>query len=150
MFNVTRWNPLEELTNLHSEMDSVFGSSWRKHPAGSPCSWVPATEIAQGKEGWTLRIALPGINPEYVQVEVDQNLLTISGERTLKEENPEQHMSEISYGQFERAFRLPDNIAAEKVNANFENGMLELRLPINDAAKPRRIEIGKTSSAKAA
>ena len=95
-------------------------------------------------------MALPGIDPKDVHVDLHQNVLTITGERTLNEEKSEQHVSEIGYGRFERSFTLPDNVASEKVNAHFENGMLELTLPVSEAAKPRRIEIGETSSKKVA
>ena len=141
MLSLTRWNPFEELTSLHREMDQVFGRSWGEYPAGRGWSWVPPTEVTSDKEGWKVRIALPGIDPKDVHVDLAGNLLTIKGERTVKEEDAEKHMSEIGYGSFERSFTLPENVAIEKVHAAFDNGMLELTLPVAAAAKPRRIEI---------
>ena len=142
MLNLTRWNPFEELTSLHREMDRVFGPSWGEYPKGERWSWVPATEVTSGKDGWTVRMALSGIDPQDVHVDLNGNVLTIKGERTLKKEEGEEQMSEIGYGHFERSFTVSENVDAEKVSATFEHGMLELRLPVAETAKPRRIEIG--------
>ena len=69
-------------------------------------------------------------------------MLTITGERSLqREEQTEQHLSEFGYGRFERSFTLPDHVDADRVGAKFEHGMLEITLPMAEAAKPRRIEI---------
>ena len=150
MLRMTRWNPFEELTSLHSEMERVLGRSWGDYPAWKQWSWTPATDISSGKKGWTVRMALPGVDLKDVHVDLYHNVLTVIGERTLNEKKTEPHVSEIAYGRFERSFTLPENVAAEKVNANFENGMLELTLPVSEAAKPRRIEIGNTVPRKAA
>ena len=141
MLSVTRWNPFEELTSLHREMDRVFGWSWAEYPSDRGWCWVPATEVTSGKEGWKVRMALPGIDPKHVHVDLTGNLLTIKGERTVKEESVERHMSEIGYGSFERRFTLPDNVDVDKVHATSDKGMLELTLPVAEATKPRRIEI---------
>ena len=150
MLSVIRGNLFEELTSLHREVDHIFGQSWGEYPAARQGSWVPATEVTSGTESWTVRMALPGVDPKAVHVDLHHDVLTITGERTLKEETTEQHVSEIGYGRFERNFTLPENVATEKVNANFENGMLELTLPVSEAAKPRRIEIGTGGSRMAA
>ncbi len=146
MLRMTRSNPFEELTNLHSEMDRVFGGPWGLFPAGKERSWEPDAEISSGNEGWTVRMALPGIDSKDVHVDLQNRVLTITGERALNGKKIEPHLSEIAYGRFERSFTLPENVAQEKVNANFEKGMLELTLPVSEGAKPRRIEIGNATS----
>ena len=150
MLSVTRWNPFEELTSMHREMDRVFGRSWGEYAARKGRSWVPAAEVTSETGGWKVRMALPGIDPADVHVDLNHNVLTITGERTVKTEESEQQISEIGYGRFERSFTLPEHVATEKVSANFDNGMLELTLPVSEAAKPRRIEIGKTAPRKVA
>ena len=152
MLSLSRWNPFEELTNLHREMDRVFGRSWDEVPAGRSWSWVPASEVASDEQGWKVQMALPGIDPKDVHVDLNNNVLTVTGERTMKGEKAEQHLSEIGYGRFERSFTLPENVDLTNVGAHFENGMLELTLPVTEAAKPRRIEItgGKTIPKKVA
>ena len=148
MLSMTRWNPFEELGTLHREMDRVFGRYVGEEPAAGP-GWTPATEVRTGDDGWRVRMALPGIDPSQVHVDLQGGSLTISGERTRTEENGPGYASEIRYGRFERAFTLPAKIDAEKVSAHYENGMLELTLPLAEAAKPRRIEIGTTAPAVA-
>ena len=150
MLNMTRWNPFEELTILHREMDRVLGRSWGEYPARKGWSWVPATEVTSEKGGWKVRMALPGIDPTDVHVDLSHNVLTITGERTVKAEQTEQQISEIGYGRFARSFTLPEHVATEKVSAYFDNGMLELTLPASESAKPRSIDIGKTAPTKVA
>ena len=107
MLNLTRWNPLEELTSLHREMDRVFGRSCGEYPARKGWSWVPATEITSGKGEWKVRMALPGIDPTDVHVDLNYNVLTITGERTVKTKQTEQQISEIGYGRFAAKLHAP-------------------------------------------
>ena len=142
MLNLTRWNRFEELDTFHR----AFSRRWTAVPAERDWPWVPATEVTSDKEGWTVRMALPGIDPKNVEVDVHDNVLTVAGERSGKDEDMEHHVSEFGYGAFERSFTLPSSVDAEKVDAVFEHGMLELRLPVAEASKPRRIEIGGGAS----
>ena len=146
MLSMTRWNPFEELTGLHREMDRVFGRYVGDERAGTPAAaWIPATEINRGDEGWRVRIALPGIDPKDVSIDLHGNNLTIAGERTRGGSDGEGRTSEFHYGRFERSFTLPANVAAEKVSADYAHGVLELTLPLAETAKPRRIAIGAGS-----
>ena len=149
MLSMTRWHPFEELGTLHREMDRVFGRYiGSDEPTAGP-AWTPATEVRTGDDGWTVRMALPGIEPNQVHVDLHGGSLTISGERTRAETDGDGYASEIRYGRFERAFTLPAKVDAEKVSAHYENGMLELTLPLAETAKPRRIAIGTTAPAGA-
>lgn len=142
MLSLTRWNPFDEITGLHRELDRVFGQSVRGEKGGAGWSWVPATEVTSDKEGWKVRMGLPGIEPKDVHIELNHNVLTVTGERSVREEDTERHLSEIGYGRFERTFTVPENVDSEKVSAEFDNGMLELRLPVAEKARNRRkIEI---------
>ena len=105
-------------------------------------SWAPATEIATVPDGWQVRMALPGIDPGDVKIDLNGDTLTVAGERSKRREDAELNRSEISYGRFERLLTLPSNVDADRVEANFDNGMLDLSLPLAESAKPRRIEIG--------
>ncbi len=142
MLSMTRWNPFEELTSLHREMDRVFGRYVGDERAGTPPAWIPATEIDRGDDGWKVRVALPGIDPKDVHVDLNGNNLTITGERTRTGSDGKGRTSEFHYGRFERAFTLPANVDAEKVAADYVHGVLELTLPLAEAARPRRIAIG--------
>jgi HSP20 family protein len=139
---LTRWSPFDELTDLHREVDRLFGRTRGEGPTQDGRAWMPATEVTSSKEGWQLRIALPGIEPEHVNVNLHGNTLTVKGERSETKQDQELHVSEIRYGRFERTFALPTKVESEKVTATFENGMLELQLPLAETSKPRRIEIG--------
>ena len=147
MLSLTRWNRIEELNSLHRDLDWVFGRSWGEYPTGESRPWVPATEVTSGKDGWTVRIALSGIDPKGIDVHLNGNVLTVKGERMVTKEDGEEHISEIGHGRFERSFRLRDTVDAENVSATFEHGMLELVLPKVDAAKPRRVEISGVQAA---
>ena len=148
MLSLTRWNPFVEMNSLHQELDKALRWSPDRVPGESDRSWVPATEVASDNDGWKLRMALPGIDPKDVSVNLNGDELTITGER--KQEPTDRHVSEFGYGRFERRFTMPVSVAADQVSATFEHGMLELMLPVTEAAKPRRIEIGGATSSKAA
>jgi HSP20 family protein len=137
MLRLTRWDPFEELDNFHR----AFSGRWTAVPAERDLPWVPAMEVTSDKEGWTIRIALPGIDPKNVKVDLHDSVLTVAGERSGEVEDVDHHVSEFGYGAFERSFTLPSSVDSEKVDAVFQHGMLELRLPIVEASKPRRIEI---------
>ena len=147
MMNLTRWNPFEELNSLHRDLDRVFGYTRGdgRTPVGE-ASWAPATEIATVPDGWQVRMALPGIDPGDVKIDLNGDTLTVAGERSGRREDAELSRSEISYGKFERMLTLPTNVDTDRVEANFDNGMLDLSLPLAESAKPRRIEIGGKSA----
>ncbi len=147
MLNMTRWNPFEELNGLHRQMDQVFGRYLGdERPDTRNAAWVPATEIHSSDDGWRLRVALPGIDPQDVHVDLQGDTLTISGVRTRSEENGQGHLSEFHYGRFERTFTLPAKVDADRVAAHYDRGVLELSLPVAEASKPRRIAVGAGSS----
>ena len=108
MLSLTRWSPLAEMNNLHRDLERAFGLSWDHFPAERDRAWVPATEVTSDNGGWKMRMALPGIDPKDVQVDLHRDVLTITGERNLQRaEQTEQHLSEFGYGRFERSFTLP-------------------------------------------
>lgn len=144
MLSLTRWRPFDEMTSFHREVDRAFGRVLGDSPATSEWSWLPATEATSQGDGWTLRMELPGIDPKDVSVEIQGNLLTVSGERSVKDEQADRHLSEIGYGRFERRFTLPEDVASDQVTATFDHGMLELALPAAESTKSRRIEIAGT------
>jgi HSP20 family protein len=142
-----RWNPFEELTTLHREMDRLFGRALGQEPSRGQASitdvtFTPPLEVWAEKDAWRARIALPGVDPKNVEIDVTGNTLTIRGERRTEEKDGQQpYHSEFSYGRFERTITLPENLDADKVSANYRNGLLELQLPLKESAKPRRIQV---------
>jgi HSP20 family protein len=151
MFGTTKWTPFDELTSLHREMDRLFGRTFGESQASTLSTFAPALEVASGKDGWHVRVALPGIDPKNVQIDLAGDTLTIRGERTRTvpaSEKNHTHVTEIAYGRFERTLTLPDAIDQEKVSATYNNGMLELALPLRESVKPRRIEVQSTGEPK--
>jgi len=143
----TAWNPFEELTALHRDMDRVFG---RRFGDTAPYqatrngeTWTPPIEVASGPDAWRVRVSLPGVDAKDVRIDLQGSTLTIAGERhaATQAEGTSLH-SEFTYGPFERTFQLPTNIEGTRVTASFHDGMLELTLPIAESAKARRIEVG--------
>lgn len=139
---LTRWNPFDELTSLHREMDRLFTRAFdpAAPQAQAGAAFTPAIEVTAEKDGWNVRLALPGVDPKDVHIEVAANTLTVRGDRR-REQKADSYLSEITYGRFERTLTLPDSIDAEKVRAAYRNGLLELALPLKESVKPRKIEI---------
>lgn len=141
MLSLTRWNPFQELNNLHRTMNYGWLDRFEDGLADRDLPWVPATEVSADDDGWTVRIALPGVAPKDVQVDLRDTVVTVKGERASKPGAFKQSVSEFGYGTFERSFTLPASADASKVCATFDQGMLELRLPLAEMSKSRRIAI---------
>ena len=141
MLSLTRWNPFQDLNNLHRAMNYSWRDRFEDGVADRDWPWVPATEVSSDDDGWTVRIALPGVAPKDVQVDLRDTVVIVKGERASKPGAFIQSVSEFGYGTFERSFTVPASADASKVRATFDHGMLELRLPLAETSKPRRIAI---------
>ena len=110
-------------------------------------SWLPAVNVEDGEEGLTLTAELPGLAENDVHIDVEHNVLTISGEKSDERESEEEeggrrfHLKERSYGSFRRAFTLPRTVDSEGITAEFENGVLTVHLPKAAEAKSRKIKV---------
>ena len=148
---LVRWDPTRELDTLQGEMNRLFSSFFdAPAPAGSGNGgaagrrWIPPMDLVETQDEFVLKADLPGMNEGDVDVELENNVLTISGER--KAEHEEQHEGyyrlERATGSFARSLSLPEGIDPEAVSASFENGVLTVRIPKPAQAKPRRVKIG--------
>ena len=142
MLNLTRWTPWTELAGLHRDLDSTFGRVFgeARQPSGSLVSFTPAADVSRRGDKWMVSIAVPGISPEKVDINIAGRMLRVRGERPWEGDTP-LVISEIPYGPFERDFTLPDDIDTQHVEATYSRGMLELVLPLKESAKPHRIEV---------
>jgi HSP20 family protein len=106
--------------------------------------WVPAMDLVEADDHFVLKADLPGLGEDDVAIEVQDNVLTISGSREAEHERKEKgwYRLERSYGSFSRSLTLPDGVDADKVEASFDRGVLEVRVPKPEERKPRRISIG--------
>lgn len=140
-----RWDPFDELTVLRNRMDRLLNKiSDEELPAlTTTTTWAPTTDIVENKDALIVRCELPGIEEKDVNVEIENGVLTISGERKFEEKTKEKnfHRVERAYGKFVRSFTLPPNIATETVKATFTDGLLELMLPKKEEAKPKKINL---------
>jgi len=150
MLNMTRWRPWTELAGLHRDLDSIFGRVFGETGSRqSVDAFAPAADVRRDGDRWMLSMALPGISPDKVDIDIVGRTLRVRGERVADgESKAEPILSEISYGRFEREFTLPEDIDAQHAEATYRHGMLELVLPLTEGAKPRRIEVKAAPEAK--
>jgi len=115
----------------------------RRNEALDKNSWLPAVDVRETEEDFVFTAELPGLDKKDVDITIEDKVLTIAGERAFegKEDNPNYHRIERSYGSFSRSFSLPHEVDQEKVSANFKNGLLTVSIPKTEAIKPRKIEI---------
>jgi HSP20 family protein len=112
-------------------------------------TWAPPVDIFENGDNLVLKAELPGVNPDDVEIRVEDNTLYLKGERKFEKEVKEQsyHRVERSYGTFTRTFSLPNSIDADKVSANYKDGVLTLTMPKKEEAKPKTIKINVTKAA---
>lgn len=110
----------------------------------SPADFRPAASVIQGEQGVTLLISLPGLSREEVQLNLDGNMLRVSGTRKnpVNTDDKERISGEISFGDFNRSFRLAENLDGESITATMEHGMLKIRVPFKAQAMPKQISVG--------
>jgi HSP20 family protein len=143
----TRWNPFKELAEFERGLESFFGRvpgiAGNGGEAISEALWAPLTDITEDDKEFVLKCELPDMKREDVKVTVENGTLRITGERKAEKEEKTKkyHRIERSYGSFERAFSLPDGADGTKINADYKNGMLTVRLPKTAEAKPKAIEV---------
>ncbi|MBN1893003.1 Hsp20/alpha crystallin family protein [bacterium] len=143
---IMRWNPFRELLNVQEEMNRVFNSYFSRSgegQSGAPLLWTPSVDICETDDDITVTIEIPGMNKEDVKISLQDNVLTIEGEKRQekKESVKSYHRIERSYGTFQRSFVLPASVKADKVAAQYKDGILNIKLPKTEAARPKEIEI---------
>jgi HSP20 family protein len=143
-----RWEPVRELSSLQSEMNRVFNSFFDTTTTsgagnGPARRWVPAMDLVETEDHFVLRADLPGLEEADINLEVEDNVLTLSGERKAEHEEQREgyYRVERSFGAFRRSLTLPEGVDPEGVTAAFERGVLEVRIPKPEERKPRRVAI---------
>jgi HSP20 family protein len=142
-----RWDPTREVNSLQSEMNRLFNTFFDNPvQAGSGPNlrrWVPAMDLVETDDHFVLRADLPGLTEDDVSIELEDNVLTISGERKSEHEEHKEgyHRVERAYGSFGRSLTLPEGVDADTVEASFDNGVLEVRIPKPEERKPRKVAI---------
>ncbi len=142
-----RWEPVAELGTIQNEMNRLFNTFFdQPAPAGrgGPSRrWIPAMDLVETGEQYVLRADLPGLSDEDINIQLEDNVLTISGERKTRQEQQEEgyHRLERAYGSFARSLTLPEGVDPDAVQAHFDRGVLEIRIPKPELKKPRQVQI---------
>ena len=136
---VTRFAPISDVAALQNRLNSLFQEASNKQ-AGS---FVPAVDIYEDAQKLALTFELPGVAPEAVDVRVENNVLTVKGERSPKGEQKEENFRRVErrFGSFVRSFTLPQSVDTEQVTAQSEHGVLVIELPKKAAAQPKQIKV---------
>jgi HSP20 family protein len=144
---IVRWEPLREFSSLQNEMNRLFNSVFDAPAPGNGGTlrrWMPAMDLVEAEDHFVLRADLPGLTEDDVTIEVEDQMLTISGERKASEQTKKDGYVRVerAFGAFSRSLTLPKGVDADAVTASFDRGVLELSIPKPEARKPRRIAIG--------
>ena len=143
-----RWEPVRELNTIQNEMNRLFNTFFETSGAqgggqATARRWLPAMDLVESGEAFVLRADLPGLSEEDVNIELEDNVLTISGERKAEHEERKEgyYRLERASGSFSRSLTLPEGVDPEKVHASFDRGVLEVRIPKPEERKPRKVTI---------
>ena len=145
--SIIRWEPFRDLVSTQDRFNQLFNETFAcafgDQPEGTPHAWVPPVDIYETADSVVLKAELPGINPDDVEIRIEGNTLHLKGERKFEKEVKEEkfHRVERSQGTFTRGFSLPNTVDANKVKAEYENGILTLTMPRREEAKPRTIKV---------
>jgi HSP20 family protein len=150
-----RWEPARELSSVQNEMNRLFSTIFDSPTPGngrrtSLRSWVPAMDVAENDNEYVLKADLPGVSEGDVNVELDDNVLKISGERKSEHKDSKDgyHRVERAFGRFSRSLRLPEGVTADGIQANFDNGVLEVHIQKPEQQKPQKVAISVSREAK--
>jgi HSP20 family protein len=146
---IVRWEPVRDLVGLQGRMNRLFDESFRESARANDDdwalggSWAPAVDIYEKGGNIVLKAELAGIDPKTVDVRVENNVLTLRGERKFEEEVKKDnfHRVERAYGTFTRSFTLPTVVDTGKIKAEFKDGVLKLTLPTREESKPKQIQV---------
>ena len=142
---ITRWDPFREFSSLQDRMNRLVRDSFGegREEALSNTSFAPPVDVYEDEHNVTLKIEVPGIEEKDIDVRLENNTLTVHGERKFEKEEKEENYRRVErqYGSFTRSFTLPQTVDAEKVTANYEKGVLNIKLAKKAEAKPKQIKI---------
>jgi len=147
MMNLVRWNPIGEMTAMQNRINRWFNEPYwpasRMDDDTGMGMWNPAVDLYEKDDHFVIKAELPGVNKKDIAIDLKDRVLTLSGERSheneVKEEN--YYRRERSYGKFQRAFTLPADVDSDKINAEFNDGILQIEIPKPEGQKPRKVTI---------
>jgi HSP20 family protein len=145
---VMRWDPFRDLNMLQERMNRLFDDAGRWKHDGEPSAtttWSPAVDIFETEGEIMVKAELPGMDRKDITLHLENNVLTLKGERRFEKETKEEnyHRIERAYGGFSRAFSIPATVDEEKIRADYKDGVLKIALPKKEQAKPKQIRIAE-------
>ncbi|OGD22378.1 MAG: molecular chaperone [Candidatus Aminicenantes bacterium RBG_16_63_16] len=145
---IIRWDPFRDLVSLRDKMNRLFEDAVTQRGEEKELvasSWAPAVDIYEDESQLVLTAEVPGLSEKDVEIKIEDNVLSIHGERKLEKETREEnyHRIERAYGSFFRSFTLPNYIDQDKIRAEHENGVLKISMPKKAELKPRKVRIIK-------
>ncbi|RMH33634.1 MAG: Hsp20/alpha crystallin family protein [Nitrospirae bacterium] len=145
---LTRWDPFKELEDLQNRISRLFGRAPVRREGGKEeairvAEWAPLVDISEDDKEYLIKAELPEVKKEDVHVSVQNDVLTISGERKYEKEEKKKkyHRIERAYGSFARSFTLPEDADPEKISAEYKDGVLYVHIAKSEKAKPKAIEV---------
>ena len=148
---LTRWEPFREFNTLQERMNRLFQDSFGgpgREEALTTSSFAPAVDVYEDEHNITLKIEVPGIDEKDIDIRVENNLLTVHGERKFEKEEKEENYRRVErqYGSFTRSFNLPSTVDGENITADYDRGVLKVKLAKKAEAKPKQIKVNVGSS----
>ena len=147
MGTIARLEPFRGISTLQDQFNRLFNESFRNHSEESAVtSWAPAVDIYETPNELVVKADLPDVNEKNIDVHVENNLLTIRGERKFEKSVAEENFLRVerTYGSFSRSFSLPNTVKAEAIAAEYKNGVLTVTLPKREETKPRQVKVTVT------
>lgn len=142
---IVRWTPFRDMLGIQDEMNRLFNAYLEGSREGSEDAvlWAPLVDICETDEEITVTSEMPGMKKEDVKISVQDNVLTLKGEKKQEIDEKEKnfHRVERSYGVFERSFSLPSSVQTDKIKASYKDGVLTITLPKSEETKPKEIDI---------
>ncbi len=152
MSSIMRWDPFRTLTTLQDEVNRLFDGNLGRtsREASTLSAWAPAVDIVENEKELVLKADLPDLNEKDIDVRIENNMLTFSGERKYEKDVKEDNFLRVerAYGSFSRSFSLPNTVNTEAIKAEYKNGVLTVRVPKREEARPKQVKVAVSGNGK--
>lgn len=143
--SLVRWSPYRELMTMHEQINRLFDEAFGRGASGEVeyGAWAPAVDLREEDKQYVIEADLPGVKKDDIEIQLENNVLTIRGERRFEKETQKNnyHRIERAYGRFLRSFTLPSRVEASKISATHKDGILEIIVPKAEESLPKKIEV---------
>jgi HSP20 family protein len=151
MNSITRWEPFRGIVNFQDQLNRLFEDSLRNQSGDSPMTaWAPAVDIYETENELVLKADLPDVNEKDIDVRIENNTLTVRGERKFEQKVTQDNFLRVerAYGSFSRSFTLPNTVNTETIKAEYKNGVLTVEMPKRAESKPKQVKVAVSNGAR--